>query len=231
MIQANSFDSEFFGMPCFRLTDPIAPPDLDALSRQAPRKPYFADAKVPASDLVTARLLLDRGFRRICTQVELIHPLTKLTADAATHQTVEIKNIMHLSEDEIQAHASHFETSRFRQDPTVPIAAANALYAQWIRNSLSGSKRIALAAANFCTFSDNEHTRQIDLLSVLDKRQGYARSILSALLADARHNECTCVRVITEVENCAALAVYRRLGFTIERFISVFQFYEPGVTR
>ena len=211
MIRKSAFDEEFFGVPCFRLIDPIVPADLSALSRLSPRLPYFADAKVPASDLVTARLLLDRGFRRICTQVELIHPLTKLTADAATHQTVEIKNIMHLSEDEIHAHASHFETSRFRQDPMVPIAAANALYAKWIRNSLSGSKRVACTGVNFCTFSDNGTSRLIDLLSVLDKRKGHARELLSTLLADARHSKSACVRVVTEAENIAALSVIAAL--------------------
>ena len=227
MIRKSAFDEEFFGVPCFQLIDPIVRADLSALSRFSPRLPYFASAKVPASDLVTARLLLDRGFRKICTQVELLHPLTQMNAVAERRRSAEIKDTLHLSEEEIRSHATHFETSRFRQDPLLPTAAADALYAKWISNSLSGSKRVAFTGVNFCTFVDNGPSRSIDLLSVLDRRQGHALALLSTLLADARHRKCACVRVVTEAENEAAIAAYRSLGFLIEKFINVFHFYLP----
>jgi hypothetical protein len=230
MITTSAFDEEFFGVPCFSLVDPVVPADLSALPRLPLRSPCFAAAKVPASDLVTARLLLNRGFRKICTQVELIHPLTKVNAAAVTRRSAEIKDALHLSEDKICAHASHFETSRFRQDSLLPTTAADALYAKWISNSLSGSKRVVCTGLNFCTFVDNGPNLRIDLLSVLDKRQGHARTLLSTLLTDARHQKCACVRVVTEAENGAALAAYRNVGFMIEKFINVFHFYVPNNT-
>jgi hypothetical protein len=223
MIEKSAFDEQFFDVPCFKLIDPITSADLSALPCLPPRSPCFASAKVPASDLAAGRQLLNCGFRKICTQVQLFHPLTVVSA--GIHPSVEIKDALHLSEGEICAHALHFETSRFRQDPLLPVAAADALYATWIRNSLSGSKRVAFAGANFCTFADNGPSRRIDLLSVLDKRKGHARALLSALLANALLEKCTGVHVVTEAENEAALAVYRTVGFLIKKFINVFHFY------
>jgi hypothetical protein len=223
MITKSAFDEQFFGVPCFRLVDPIVSTDLSAL----PRSPCFASVKVSASDLATARLVLNWGFRKICTQVQLFHLLTIMNTGAVTRRSAEIKDALGLSEGEIRAHASHFETSRFRQDPLLPAAAADALYATWIRGSLSGSKRVAFAGVNFCTFVDNGPNRRIDLLSVLDKRQGYARALLSALIANALHEKCASIRVVTEAENEAALTAYRSVGFVIERFINVFHFYVP----
>jgi hypothetical protein len=228
MIQRSIFDEEFFDLPCFRLVAPIAASDLRELNSLPPPSACFADAKIAASDLTTARMLLDKGFRKICTQVELIHTLNEVHAGTMIAQFAEIKDSLHVSDDEIRAHASQFASSRFRQDPLLTTAVADALYAKWIRNSLSGTKRVACIGANFCTFADNGTSRWIDLLSVLDKQQGHARAILGTLLSDARRQKCACVRVVTEAENLCALATYRAVGFIIEKFINVFHFHVRG---
>jgi RimJ/RimL family protein N-acetyltransferase len=51
--------------------------------------------------------------------------------------------------------------------------------------------------------------------------------MLEAVLCDACDGGLNTVRVVTEAENAAALAVYQRVGFEIDRFISVFHLYRP----
>jgi len=184
----------------------------------------FIDAKIRADELDSSRMLLDQGFRKICTQVELHHCLSGPTRASSL---VLIRNQLKLSSDQVLRHAANFETNRFRLDPLVQRSIADALYAEWIRNSLSGAKRVAHIGENFCTFSDGNSTRSIDLLSVLEKRRGFARCILEAVLSEACDGGLNLVRVVTEAENTAALAVYRRVGFEIDRFISVFHLYRP----
>jgi hypothetical protein len=57
-----------------------------------------------------------------------------------------------------------------------------------VRNSTSGEKRIASIGRNFVSFEDRAGVRWIDLVSVLDKRQGIAVKILAATIGDARRD-------------------------------------------
>jgi len=222
VLARSTFDETFFGVPCYRLHQPITDRDLDELAASGRTAAVFADAKVLADDLDSARVLLDFGFRKICTQVELRHGLALPTR---TSRPVPIENTLKLSNDQTLRHASNFEVNRFRLDPLVERNVADALYAEWIRNSLSGAKRVAHIGENFCTFSDANVTRSIDLLSVLEKRRGFARCMLEAVLRDARESGLSVVRVVTETENTGALAVYRRVGFEIDHFMNVFHLY------
>ena len=220
----SAFDEEFLRVPCFRLQTPIATSDFRELGQLGLTKPGFVDAKIPASVLVLSRNLLKRGFRKICTQVALRHDLSRVPA-APSRAT--LCDSLDLADDLIIAHARNFEASRFHQDWLLPRKMSDALYVQWIRNSLSGSKRVVRIGSNFATFSDRDGVRSIDLLSVLEKHRGVAGSLLSSLLLDARSKACSFIDVTTEAENAAALATYRKVGFDIVGHLNVFHRYKP----
>jgi hypothetical protein len=226
------FDEEFFAVPCFRLKSPVRASDLLALAQHLGRGPLFAYAKLPASDIETARRLLEIGFHRACVQVELRRsfeaPASVCAAAAAPAATIVER--LPLSDADIQAHAAHFVTSRFRQDPLIPAGRANRLYAKWIENSLSGGKRVVHIGRNFCSFSDTSSMRSIDLLSVIDKRRGYATSLLDTLIDDARSSGLRQLHVVTEVENAAALDLYRRFSIEIKTFHNCFHLINSRIT-
>lgn len=224
MLARSAFDEIFIRLPCFKLRPPVSSSDLDELGPSGTYSRVFADAKIPAADLKLSHTLLDQGFRKICTQIQLSHDVSKVPTKSPL---VEIEDHLVLMDELIFQHAANFEASRFRQDPMVGVEVANMLYGQWIRNSLSGSKRIAHIGADFCTFSDSNSERSIDLLSVLRKRKGFARLLLEAIISDAYACGCSVVRVVTETENAGALAAYRSVGFELDHFMSVFHLYRP----
>lgn len=223
MLTESRFDAEFLLLPCYRLTDPVSGGDLAALAQEMNDGPVFADVKLPAANLTAARMLQLFGFRRICAQVELRCDLERSRPDTfqSTVDEIAITDSLFLNSNDIKSHAANFETNRYRQDPLLDWEAANNLYARWVSNSLSGRKRVAHVARDFCSFLDAGEVRSIDLLSVLDKRQGHAMRLVHAVIEDARGRGLAEVRVVTEVENEIALKVYRRAGFQINTFLRV----------
>jgi|SRR5437588_3135547 len=220
MLRYLEFDHRFFKRPCYRLRPKISEAEWSQFEQFACREPIFADLKAPASDLETARNALQRSFRKICTQVELVHNLAQVEPVDA----VIFCDHFELTDDQQRAHAEHFQIGRLRQDPLVPTKVAIDLYVAWIANSLSGGKRVATLDTNFCSFADLEAVRYIDLLSVLHKGHGYATRLLKAVAYEAKSRRLREVVVITEVENEASLNAYKAAGFNIRSFTSAFHF-------
>ena len=220
MLIANDFDRNFFKQPCYRLKPTVTVSDWDEFDQLTRRDAIFADLKSSASDLKTAGDALQHAFRKICTQVELTHSLKQVVRI----ESVIFSDSLELTVGQRRAHAEHFHTSRYHQDPLIAGSIANDLYTAWITNSLSGKKRVAAVGLNFCTFVDEEGLRRIDLLSVLERGRGYARRLLDALTYNAKLHNLREVVVTTEVENELALKAYRAAGFAIRTFNSVFHF-------
>lgn len=218
MLVGSAFNTECLGRPSYRLTPPVSQSDLDAAASHQRSGPLFVDIKIPVGDVATARHLLQAGFAKVCTQAELHHDLQVVVDEGLSDVT--IVDRLSLKPADIEAHAAHFETSRFRQDHRIPEKLANELYRRWIENSLSGRKRVVAIGRNFCTFEDCDGARVIDLLSVLDKRRGHARRLVSKLVSDAKRAGLREVRVVSEVENTASNAVYRQNGFTYALFMT-----------
>lgn len=220
MLCAVDFDRQFLKRPCYRLRPEISAAEWRQFEHLALQGSIFADMKCLTSDLSTAENALRRSFRKICTQVELIHPLTHVQSA----QNATLATSLALTREQRRAHSEHFATSRFRQDPNIPSDAANDLYEAWIANSLNGSKRLAVSGVDFCSFKDSNGVRHIDLLSVLEKGRGHATDLLRAVLSDAKSGSLHKVVVTTEAENEIALRAYRTAGFRFQSLTSVFHF-------
>jgi GNAT superfamily N-acetyltransferase len=220
MLRHLDFDERFFRQPCYRLLPEVSNTEWHQFEQLARREAIFADLKVAASDLETACNALQRSFRKICTQVQLIHRLSRVERV----EQVAFSDRLELRDDQHRAHAEHFRACRFRQDPLIPTHIATDLYAAWIANSLSGGKRVAALGINFCSFADGNGIRHIDLLSIIEKGRGYATQLLKAVTCDAKSKGLQEVLVTTEVENEWAISAYKAAGFDITSFASVFHF-------
>ena len=226
MLVESKFDEQFLGLDCWRLEPPIDDADLAVLTAKRLRGELFADARLRSSDLEAARRLLALGFEKICVKIELHHDLRVIPDPAGmSSEATTLVDRLPLTATDIEAHAEHFIASRFRQDLRIPKAAAKRLYAKWIANSLSGGKRIIALGQNFCSFEDVNSVRTIDLLSVQQKRHGYAKRLVRDLVEDAMQMKLQEVHVITEVENAGALSVYRSVGFEIFDFFTCFHLW------
>jgi ribosomal protein S18 acetylase RimI-like enzyme len=77
------------------------------------------------------------------------------------------------------------------------------------------------------SFEDRAEVRWIDLVSVLDKRQGIAVRILTAIIGDALQSGLKEVKVVTGGDNIPALGAYRKAGFEVENSLTIFHLLSP----
>lgn len=218
-LQFMEFDTEMFQMPFFR----VVRLDKNGLQEEIERLPEHCvvDAKVPLDQTEWPHLLPQFGFRRVCTMFTLVHSLKE--SAAVDSDAVEFSGTLDLPEETLWEHARNFVSDRFSQDPLLPEEGKHRLFYHWVRNSLTkGRKRVAAIGRNFCTFSVSGEGVVVDLVSVLDKRQGMGRAIMTALVEQARREGLRTVTVTTECENAAAWKLYSQIGFTPAAFTAAF---------
>jgi GNAT superfamily N-acetyltransferase len=216
----SEFDTRAFGFPYYRLTRPdftVLPSELRALAIVGP---FAADGKISAGDLHSTHELLRCGFRKICMQIKFYHRLEGCTGGDG----ISVTDGLGLTEETIWRHARNFSRDRFSLDPFLPAAGRQRLYFEWLRNSLSGSKRVAYEGESICTFSHSDNEVVIDLLSILEPRRGIGTRLVLAVLAEAAAQNARGVRVVTECENAPAWGLYQKLGFSPVEYVSAFHF-------
>jgi GNAT superfamily N-acetyltransferase len=218
LILTLDFDRRFFRRPCYRLSPAVSKLEWHEFDELVRQQALFADLKIAASDLDTADEAFKHSFRKICTQVELTHQLTRVEPV----ECVGFSDSLEMNDDQRWTHAEQFRSCRFRQDPLIPTQVAVDLYAAWIANSLSGGKRVAALGTSFCSFADTDQIRTIDLLSVIEKRRGHGTKLVRAVLHDAKSRHLREVRVTTEAENQASMNLYRVVGFDVMGYRSIF---------
>ena len=215
------FDSEAFGVPFYRVVA-WGNPDLEnELSVLLRRRPIVVDAKVGADDIERNRFLQRLGFRNVCPQVALRHSLTK--REKPEHR-VAISEGLKITDELIRRHAQNFRTDRFAMDALLDRAGRDRLYTQWIVNSLSGRMPVASYEGNFCSFRQVDDCLSIDLLSVLNQRQGVGRSLVLAIIEYAAERKLKELRVVTECANRAAWQLYLGCRFRLDEFLNCYHF-------
>ncbi|MEO8024996.1 MAG: GNAT family N-acetyltransferase [Bryobacteraceae bacterium] len=221
-----AFDSEAFGFPFYRVSRVLAAPLVAELAALKQRGPFAADAKCRAEDIENSRILMDCGFRKVCMQVTLMRHLEP--AASASSECVAFADRLEIGEAELHRHARNFTADRFALDPLLPSEGHDRLYAAWLRNSLGGAAQVAYVGRNLCTFTIRGDELVIDLVSILDHRQGIGSRILHSVVGRAAELGLRAVRVTTECENVAAWSMYMKQGFTPISYTACFHLFHEG---
>lgn len=198
--------------------------DAVELARDIERLPagkLAVDARPPGPDVETSNLLWSLGFRKVCMQIRLTRDLSPPLSDAPA---VEISPQLDLPEETLWSHARNFCYDRFSLDPLLPREGVARLFFQWTRNSLTrGLKEVVHRGPNFCTFSmSDDGSAVIDLLSVLEPRQGIGEALVAGTLFAARERGAARLHVKTECENYPAWNLYLKTGFLPSSFTPAF---------
>ncbi len=220
-IRRQDFDSDAFGIPFYRVSDWNAAAVARELAGLQKRRPIAIDGKAAAEDGERNAFYQRHGFRNVCTQLELHH---RLEASGKPRHVIEITDGLRLPQDLLARHARNFTADRFATDVLLPPAGHERLYERWIANSLSGKMHVAWHQTDFCSFSEDKETLSIDLLSVLNPRQGVGRSLVLALVERARRKKMLSVRVVTEAANRPAWLLYFGCGFRLEKLVNCYHF-------
>lgn len=210
----SQFDSDIFGADFWR----VVGADADAVAREIAGLnadvALIVDAKLPAGQRDSIAKFQALGFCKAAVMIELVQPAPRdLPAPAMVPKTVAH---LTLAPAVLRQHAENFIFQRFRQDPQLPQAASIKLMEIWIKNALAGRRNVVAIRNNFCTYSIADAALTIDLLSCIDRGQGVATQLLTAVMAVARAAGVGQVRVTTEAENVIALRTYIRAGFVPE---------------
>jgi GNAT superfamily N-acetyltransferase len=220
-ITSSAFDADAFGVPFYRVhafDGAAIRKELQAIREQD--RSFIVDAKVPAEDVENSRLLWSLGFRKVCMQITLRHDLS--AADASPSGTT-LAARLELAEALLHEHAANFTLDRFSLDPLIARDGTRRLYANWIRNSLTGGRKdIVHAGTDFCTLAVKDNTASIDLVSVLTHGRGIGRQLVAGAVSCARERGAKELFVTTECENPRAWRLYMRAGFLPARFTAAF---------
>lgn len=215
-----NFEYEIFKVPFFRITDF----DLDTLDRElaqvdSENEKYIIDTKMNSHLYDNDIFLQKHGFRKVCMQVELIAKPKKVTDNGGAV----IEKVVKMDPAVIRKHAEGFIYDRFSLDAMLSVEKKNERFSLWINNSLLNENiYVCRIGDNFCTFKDKGDILFIDLVSVIDAGKGFGTKIMNAVLDFAFEHKKTAVHVITECENIASVALYKKCGFDITYFYSCF---------
>lgn len=220
-IQLQDFDTEVFKKEFYRVLEFDTKKLTVELPKLLNKKNIIIDTKIDAFNLMLDKFLKENDFRKISTQVELIlNPIeVKDVKFSIIEKEVKISDqiAMRLSEN--------FTADRFSQDYRIDTNLKNKFYQTWIINSFKNPNiYIAHIGNNFCSFKVQDSLIKIDLLSILDKRKGYAKDLLSVINNFAIKNNIQTISVVTECENLPAYKTYTNFGFVPDKYMSCFHY-------
>lgn len=220
-IKLQAFDTEIFKKDFYRVVEFDIEKITVELSELFNKENIIIDTKIDASNLLMDKFLKQNDFRKISTQVELM--LNPIEATDVKFSIIEKE--VKISEQIAMRLSENFTADRFSQDHRIDTNLKNKFYKTWILNSFKNPNiYIAYIGNNFCSFKVQDCLIKIDLLSILDKRKGYARDLLSAINNFAIENNIKTISVVTECENLPAYKTYTNFGFIPYKYLSCFHY-------
>lgn len=125
--------------------------------------------------------------------------------------------------------------SRFKQDPHIFTRDFEALYSTWWSKCVSGAMADIILAypperksMGIVTLKKSGDYAEIGLLAVdeLQRRRGIGLELLRGASDWAARNNCSVLRVRTQGENAASIALYRKFGMTLRKTEFVRHFHK-----
>lgn len=218
-LELQDFDARAFGAPFFRVKTFDAAGldrDLEAVAGLSRR---IIDAAVIAGDRGWDRFFQERGFKKACVQVRFVCEPAACDAGVEPGETAEGR----LSEADIERHVQNLEYDRFNLDAAIRKKDRDRFQSMWMRNSMRSEAILKLYdRASFVSFKVGGEILNVDVFSVLDRRQGVGSALLARLKAYACRNRLKQIQVTTECENLPACLFYQKNGFRIGAFTSRF---------
>lgn len=182
----------------------------------------FFFARLPASDVATAKILTEAGFAVIDTGMtfELVDYRAEPARDVTVglvrpDQFVGVADIAHRA----------FRWSRFHLDPNIPIAVANHVKRRWIESYCQGRRGSGLYVAEidwrpvgFLAVLESRapgpSAATIDLIGVAPEYHGHGvGTALVAKFVGEWRGRTSALRVGTQAANIRSIRFYERLGF------------------
>lgn len=183
----------------------------------------WASLLVSADDVSLLTEAIRRGFGLVDVRYDMIARLSSGGGEPGSSVA---------TDDDVEMLASiarsAFHSSRFFSDEHLPNERCEDFYETWLRNSLPGPMadlvivdRSPAGPNGFVTvkFSDDDASASLPLVAVAPDRQGQGVGgrLLSATIDTIRSRNVHEVHVATQLSNTAAIRLYQRGGFALDR--------------
>ncbi|WP_454021039.1 GNAT family N-acetyltransferase [Azospirillum sp. Marseille-Q6669] len=221
-LEFQPFESRFLGGPAYRLSlTPDGNPDRVRLAAEVGRAiadgARLVTARIPAVAAAQAAALEAVGFRvveRLVTLERPLEPVWRMPAGVRLATPTDLSACSAIGR-------TAFRFDRFHRDARLPEGSADAIKAAWVENGLNGRADAALVAetdgqvSGFVLCLRSGAAAVIDLIAVAGayRGQGCGRRLGAAALAHYAARGASCMRVGTQADNEASLALYHGLGF------------------
>jgi dTDP-4-amino-4,6-dideoxy-D-galactose acyltransferase len=246
-LEVLAWDSEHFGFPVGRLTDPdMAPADLHGALNVARNRGLRLVYWSAAPDRAAPEPILREyaGFLADRKATFAVDPIpVPAVEEAAGPIRVAPWPRQAPSESLLRLGVAAGLHSRYQVDPRMPAGAFERLYRIWTARSASGNLADALLVAAFpgdpadplgmVTISQDGESGQIGLIAVREDARGRG---MGALLIRAAHrwmldHGARRARVVTQFDNGAACRIYERAGYRLSELRNFYHFWlhEPSV--
>ncbi len=220
LVEPLRWDSDFWGVSAARIhVEDAHQLDSAAIACRA-NGVQWASLLVPAERFDLLNAAVRSGYDIVDVRYTLEAPVQDPAA-AVEVQLADASDAAALADIARQA----FVTSRFFQDPRLPDRRCQDFYETWLRNSLSGELADAVVvarsegrAAGFMTVRrEAEDGSVIPLVAVAPThhRRGLGRQLLEATMSWASREGCSSIRVVTQLTNTSAIALYNACGFRL----------------
>ncbi len=185
-------------------------------------------ARVYGLDIESSRALTGLGFRKMCVQTLFATGLAGHQPDLTALPVVDLD----LDEDSLNRHASNFRFSNFSFDPNFSTEAWAKCNRWCIKRHLADHTAFKFALkSGFVSFRVGEGKAIIDLISVLEARQGIGAALMAKVLDFCAAQGLAWVEVVTDCENLTACLFYQKMGFLLFGSIGVFHFHQSARQR
>jgi len=202
------------------------------LVRLSKLSPVFISAKVPPKESGLIRLLEQRGFHLVDTNL-FFHKTVNCAENQSSVATIRFATPADEAEA-IRIARSNFTYSRFHLDSQIPKEMANNLKAEWVRNYFSGQRGDRLVVAEeeglvvgftliICDEAQKLITIDLIATDMKYRRRGVAGNMVRFTEGAIKGYER--IMVGTQLANTPSIKLYERLGFALQSASYVFHYH------
>jgi len=185
--------------------------------------PSIVDARLWGDDAFNARVLMCLGFHKVCLQSILAVELSPEQAAQPPAAPAQAETVLDLDATLLDRHARNFHCNSLEFDPGVAESVWAAFNRMRLEQSLASPKmRHFVTGDGLVSFYPEGDKVVVDLLSVLNPRQGLGTALMRRVFDWSLANGVHRVEVTTECENLPAWLFYQKCGFRLTGTIAVF---------